>query len=83
MEKTIEYMKTNAADDLDVIEHMTQLAAHVEQSRRYFAVGFRDSDVRAVFPADNDPLRYEQQIIARSGTIRAFDGEDQEIYFKA
>jgi hypothetical protein len=74
MEKTIEYMKSNAADDVAVIEHMTQLATHVDQSRRYFALGFRDSDVRVVFPAADDPLRYEQQIIARAGTIDVFDG---------
>jgi hypothetical protein len=78
MEKTIEYMKSNAAEDVDVIKHMTQLAAHTNQSRRYFALGFRDSDVRVVFPADNDPLRYEQQIIARAGMIDVFDGEHQE-----
>ena len=78
MQKVIDYMKTKATDDVDVIAHMTQLATHIDQSRRYFALGFRDSDVRVVFPTENDPLRYEQQIIARGGMIRVFDGENQE-----
>jgi hypothetical protein len=34
---------------------MEQLAAHPDQSRRYFVVGFRDSNVRIVFPNDDDP----------------------------
>jgi DNA invertase Pin-like site-specific DNA recombinase len=48
----------------DVITQMQQLAAQPEQSRRYFAVGFRDAAVRAVFPANDDPLRFELQIVA-------------------
>jgi hypothetical protein len=78
MQKAIDHMKKNAAHDVDVIAHMTQLATHSDQSRRYFALGFRDSDVRVVFPAENDPLRYEQQIKARAGIIRAFYTENQE-----
>jgi hypothetical protein len=27
-------------------------------------VSFRDSNVRAVYPDDDDPLRYQQQIVA-------------------
>jgi DNA invertase Pin-like site-specific DNA recombinase len=52
----------------DVITHMQQVAAHPDQSRRYFAVGFRDAAVRAVFPAYNDPLKFEQQVIASRET---------------
>ena len=48
----------------DVITHMEQLAAHPDQSRRFFSVGFRDAAVRAVFPVYGDPLRFEQQVIA-------------------
>jgi hypothetical protein len=48
----------------DVIAHMERLAAHPDQARRFFAVGFRDGNVRVVFPAKDDPLRYEQQVVA-------------------
>ncbi|XIA65750.1 hypothetical protein ACFIOY_05815 [Bradyrhizobium sp. TZ2] len=48
----------------DVISHMEKVAALPEQSRRFFAVSFRDSNVRAVYPHDDDPLRYQQQIVA-------------------
>jgi DNA invertase Pin-like site-specific DNA recombinase len=53
----------------DVIAHMERLAAHPNQTRRFFAVGFRDGNVRVVFPAKDDPLRYEQQVVAQSGGL--------------
>jgi hypothetical protein len=43
---------------------MGRVAAHPRHSRRYFTVGFRDSNVRVVYPDDDEPLRYQQQIIA-------------------
>jgi hypothetical protein len=46
------------------IAHMSLAAAHPYRSRRYFTVGFRDSNVRSVFPNDDDPLRFQQQIVA-------------------
>ena len=48
----------------DAIAHIEQRAARPDQGRRYFSVGFRDSKVRIVFPVDDDPLRYEQQVTA-------------------
>ena len=39
-----------------MITHMERQAAHSDQSRRCFAVGFRDSNVRIVFPEVDDPL---------------------------
>jgi DNA invertase Pin-like site-specific DNA recombinase len=47
-----------------VVAHMERLATHPDQARRFFAVGFRDGNVRVVFPAKDDPLRYEQQVVA-------------------
>ena len=60
MRKTIEHLRVLAGGD-EVISHMEQLATHPDQSRRYFAIGFRDATVRAVYPMYGDPLRYEQQ----------------------
>lgn len=65
MQRSIEELKKIAGGEADeVVAHMQQLAARPDQSRRYFAVGFRDAAVRAVFPAYGDPLRFEQQVIA-------------------
>jgi hypothetical protein len=78
-ERAIEYLKATAADDAgDVIAHMEQKAAQPEQARRYFAVGFRDSNVRIVFPADYDPLRYEQQIVTKAGSIDLIQAENRD-----
>jgi DNA invertase Pin-like site-specific DNA recombinase len=65
MKRSIEQLRelTGGGTD-DVIAHMAQLADHPDQSRRYFAVGFRDAAVRAVFPVYGEPLRFEQQVIA-------------------
>jgi len=66
MQKSIDQLKGMAAGEAeDVIACMEQQAVHSDQSRRYFAVGFRDSNVRIVFPEVDDPLRYQQQIVAR------------------
>ena len=70
MQKHIEQLRGMTGGEADdVIAHMQRLAAHPDQSRRYFAVGFRDAAVRIVFPAYDDPLRFEQQIVARQGLI--------------
>jgi hypothetical protein len=53
----------------DIVAHVEQRAAHPDQSRRYFAVGFRDAAVRVVFPTYDDPLRFEQQIVAGQGPM--------------
>jgi DNA invertase Pin-like site-specific DNA recombinase len=65
MRRTIkQLLEINGGEIDDVVSHMRQLAAHPDQSRRYFAVGFRDAAVRAVFPVYNDPLSFEQQVVA-------------------
>lgn len=51
MRASIEHLrKTSGPEADDVVTYMEQLAAHPDQSRRYFALGFRDSNVRIVFP---------------------------------
>jgi DNA invertase Pin-like site-specific DNA recombinase len=76
MRASMEYLrKTAGAEAEDVIAYMEQLAAHPDQSRRYFAVGFRDSDVRSVFPGEDDPLHYRQQVVARKKSVEILDTE--------
>jgi len=76
-----DYLRTTAAQDTgDVIAYMEQLSALPDQCRRYFAVGFRDSKARIVFPADDDPLRYEQQIVAQERlSIISPDGHAEDL----
>ena len=72
MEKVIaELRATTNGEMADVISYQEKLADHPGQSRRYFAVGFRDAAVRAVFPKYGDPLEFEQQIVANDGSINA------------
>jgi DNA invertase Pin-like site-specific DNA recombinase len=64
------------------IAHMDRAASHPDNSRRYFSVGFRDGNVRTVFPDDDDPLRYQQQIVANGPSgfeILRPENEDQPI----
>lgn len=61
----VEQLRRLAGHEADeVIAHIEERAAEPDQAHRYFAVGFRDGKVRIVFPTDDDPLRYEQQVIA-------------------
>ena len=74
MSATIERLRKSAGSEAeDVVAHMEQLAAHPDQSRRYFAVGFRDSDVRIVFPDNENPLEYQQQVLAKKKQIELLD----------
>lgn len=69
---TRELQELAGAEAGDVIDYMRSLAEESPESRRYFAVGFRDAAVRVVFPTYDNPLHYEQQIVADN---RAKDGE--------
>jgi len=76
LRQSIDELKVIAAEGADdVIAHMEQRAAHPDQSKRYFSVAFRDSAVRIVFPDADDPLRYQQQIVAKAGLIDLIQAE--------
>lgn len=49
--------------DSDVLTYMEEMASHPDQRRRFFVIGFRDGKFRAVFPDENDPLRYSRQVL--------------------
>jgi DNA invertase Pin-like site-specific DNA recombinase len=63
LEASIERLRCVTGKE-DAIAHMSRAAVHPNHSRRYFAVGFRDSNVRVVFPDGDDPLQFTQQIVA-------------------
>jgi hypothetical protein len=60
----LEQLRRVLGVEQDVIDHIERRVTHPDQAHRYFAVGFRDGKVRVVFPADGDPLRYEEQVTA-------------------
>lgn len=59
----------------DVVAHVEQLAEQPDQSRRYFAIGFRNEAVRIVFPVYNDPLKFEQQIVTGRSSAGQVQGQ--------
>jgi DNA invertase Pin-like site-specific DNA recombinase len=66
---TIEKLRSTPGwETQDVISQMEKVAALPAQSRRFFAVGFRDSNARAIYPDDDDPLRYQQQVVVSEAT---------------
>jgi hypothetical protein len=48
----------------DVVSHMEERLAAGTDDVPYFAVGFRNGTVRAVYPSGDDPLAYRQQVVA-------------------
>lgn len=53
----------------DVAHFIAKRGAQLEQTHRYFTVGLRDSRVRIVFPDEEEPLKFRQQIIATNDGI--------------
>lgn len=50
--------------DRAFVAHTRTRVADPKSSQRYFSVGFRNGNVRVVYPDDDDPLRFKQQVIA-------------------
>jgi hypothetical protein len=59
-----------SADFIAAIE-----ARVAESSRRYFSVRFRNGVVRVVYPNDEDPLRYNQQVLADGEGLKLLPDE--------
>lgn len=74
VQRTIEFLEQQP-DSEDVVSHLKDRLSGRDAARRYFAVGFRNNSVRAVYPRDDDPLKYEQQITAHPGTEKAISVE--------
>jgi hypothetical protein len=74
-EKVIEYLKEESGAD-DVISHLAERLRSKKDDRRYFAVGFRNGTVRAVCPSDEDPLRYEQQLLVTEGRFMMLNPDE-------
>ena len=69
VEKTIEFIRGQPGAT-DVVAHMEARLAAGTDDVPYFAVGFRNGTVRGVYPNEDDPLEYRQQVVANEGGIR-------------
>lgn len=67
-QKSIEFL-SGESDAQPVIDHLKRILEHMAEHRRYFAVGFVDGTVRGVYPNQDDPLQFEQQIIGNTEGI--------------
>jgi hypothetical protein len=67
LKRTIEFLEQQP-DSEDVVFYLKERLSEREAARRYFAVGFRNNAVRVVYPHDDDPLKYEEQITAHPGS---------------
>jgi DNA invertase Pin-like site-specific DNA recombinase len=75
LQKTIDFLR-GEPDASDVLALLEKRSSDSSESRRYFALGFRNNTVRVVYPSDDDPLRYEQQVVAQSGGIEVLRNEE-------
>lgn len=67
LQRAIEFLEQQPNSE-DVISHLKERLSEHDAARRYFAVGFRNNSVRVVYPHDDDPLKYDQQITGHPGT---------------
>jgi DNA invertase Pin-like site-specific DNA recombinase len=62
-ERLIQYLRGEPMG-ADVVAYLREQLASRIDDRPYFAVGFRNGTVRAVYPNADDPLTYDQQVLA-------------------
>jgi hypothetical protein len=71
-QQTIDFLSDESEAKL-VIERLKGMLADDAEHRRYFAVGFVDGSVRAVYPDQADPLRFDHQVIGNIEGILRLD----------
>jgi DNA invertase Pin-like site-specific DNA recombinase len=67
-QKTMEFLASEP-EAQPVIDRMKRMLDDEAEHRRYFAIGFVDGSVRAIYPSQEDPLRFEHQILGNSEGI--------------
>ena len=63
----------------DVINYMKVTASDPRSHRRYFVIGFTNHTMRAVYPSDQDPLEYEEQLLSNSEGLMRISKSGQTI----
>lgn len=71
LERTIEFLEQQSVSE-GLISRLMERLKDRDAARRYFAVGFRNSAVRVVYPHDDDPLKYEEQMTDHPGSDERF-----------
>jgi DNA invertase Pin-like site-specific DNA recombinase len=67
----------------ETIEYMKHLMDEPRSTRRYFSIMFKDGSTRAVYPDDNDPLKFEEQILNnKEGLLRVEKTGQKTTLFK-
>jgi DNA invertase Pin-like site-specific DNA recombinase len=69
-QKTIDFLESES-NAQPVIDRLQRMLDDAGAHRRYFAIGFVDGSVRAVYPSHDDPLQFEHQILgSKEGILR-------------
>ena len=76
IQKTIEFL-TKEPDAQPAIDQLKRQLDDAGAHRRYFALGFVDGSVRAVYPDQGDPLRFDHQILGNKEGISRLDPSGQ------
>jgi DNA invertase Pin-like site-specific DNA recombinase len=64
--------------DQAVVDHLKRMT----DRRRYFIVVFKDGSMRAVYPSDNDPMQFEEQLTSsrETGMVRHTPGASMTVF---
>jgi DNA invertase Pin-like site-specific DNA recombinase len=80
-ERAIDFLR-NQPDSADIIDHLKKELQDERANRRYFIAVFNDNSMRAVYPSDDDPLQFQQQVVSskEQGLIRVFPAGDEQVF---
>jgi DNA invertase Pin-like site-specific DNA recombinase len=80
VEQSIDFLRSSQGDVSEIMGYLRASDPHRDH-RRYFVVGLIDGTVRAVYPHDDDPLQFEEQVIAtkRGPIVRVLPGSEELI----
>ena len=83
LRRSIEFLRKDKSetDKSELISHMTGMLQSDRQTRRYFAICFKDKTVRVVYPNVNDPLIFDEQVFETEDDIRRADKSGSENVF--
>jgi DNA invertase Pin-like site-specific DNA recombinase len=79
--RTIEFLKGQPGNTLDVTGHLERRLESEEEARPYFAVGFKNGTTRAVFPNKDDPTRVYVQATSSpdEGLVLRYPDHDAQV----
>jgi DNA invertase Pin-like site-specific DNA recombinase len=81
LRQTIDLVKANVPDRVDLISEFESRFSDERTYRRYFAIGFKDKGVRGVYPSADDPLQFEEQVFETQVDFRRLNKLGEENVF--